>query len=252
MSDPSQGTPKEQAKRWIEEIVAITGLTPTEIARRADVASTTLTRPLTPDHPYGLSLTTIVKIQGALAGYALPPSPMAETRRRSYWTAHKAAPMEQYDERAQIEGASLPSRHPSGSAIEIPEYDVRFAAGGGLIVDEASIKSLWRFPRSYIVNELKLNPHTLVIAEVVGDSMEPTLGSGDRVLIDQADKRIANPGVFALWDGDGLVVKRLERVFGSDPLMVRVISDNPRHSTYEVPGETVNVIGRIRWRTQRM
>ncbi len=42
--------------------------------------------------------------------------------------------------------------------------------------------------------------------------MEPELSEGDRLLVDTARRVPATGEMFVLWDGDGLVVKRVERV----------------------------------------
>lgn len=238
---------KTRSERWLRAALDVTELTASQIAKKAGVSTTTLTRVLQPEHDHGLSATTVRKIIEAFPALTFPDfieePPFAPARLPRY--------------SAMSISARATDRPPAAMSsdtlsLQIPEYDVQFAAGGGFVIDSETIKQRWEFPRSYILDELRLNPRHLVVAEIIGDSMEPTLHSGDRVLIDRSDRRISNPGIFALWDGDGLVAKRLERVFGSDPLMVRVISDNPRHSSYEVPGETVSIVGRIRWRASRM
>ena len=50
-----------------------------------------------------------------------------------------------------------------------------------------------------------------------------------------------------LFDGLGLVAKRLENVANSDPPTMRIISDNPVYAPYERSAEEVNIVGRIRW-----
>lgn len=137
-------------------------------------------------------------------------------------------------------------------AVQIPEYDVRLSAGGGFVVDQESTRRHWPLPRFLVVDRLGLAPGHATVQEVIGDSMEPTLSSGDYVLIDLSDHRIGLPGIFAVWDGDALVCKRLERVPGSEPSEVRLKSDNPLHGEYRVPEERVRVIGRVRWVTRRM
>lgn len=61
--------------------------------------------------------------------------------------------------------------------------------------------------------------------------MEPTLESGDRVLVSNADRLPSPPGLFTLWDGFGVVVKRIEHLLNSDPLTLSIASDNPKHRT---------------------
>ena len=136
--------------------------------------------------------------------------------------------------------------------VYIPEYDVRVAAGGGFVVTEETKRDVWPFSRSYIENQLRLSTSQLVIVEVQGDSMEPTLRSGDRVLVNLADKRVSQPGIFVLWDGDGTVIKRLEIVPNSKPLKLHRISDNPLHGSYKVPASETIIIGRGVWHARRM
>lgn len=136
--------------------------------------------------------------------------------------------------------------------VEIPEYDVRLSAGGGFVVDQETTRRHWPLPRFLVVDRLGLTPGRATVQEVIGDSMEPTLSSGDYVLIDLGDSRIGLPGIFAVWDGDALVCKRLERVPGSEPSEVSIKSDNPLHGEYRVPEDRVRVIGRVRWVTRRM
>lgn len=136
--------------------------------------------------------------------------------------------------------------------LNIPEYDVRAGAGGGFFVDEETQKGVFPFARSYIEGELRLTAQGLVIIEVQGDSMEPTLRTGDRVMIDTKDRNPAQPGIFCLWDSDRTVVKRVEKVPASEPVTLRLKSDNPLHDTYEVLAELVHIVGRVVWFARRM
>jgi phage repressor protein C with HTH and peptisase S24 domain len=87
---------------------------------------------------------------------------------------------------------------------------------------------------------------------VEGDSMMPTLHDDDIVLVDLGRRSPTPPGIFVLHDGMGLVAKRLEHVANSDHPRLRIISDNPFYKPYEVSGEEVNMIGRIRWFAREM
>lgn len=135
--------------------------------------------------------------------------------------------------------------------VMLPEYDVRLSAGPGFVVDAETTRREWPYPRFLIVDTLGIQPARATVQEVIGDSMEPTLSSGDYVVIDMADARIGLPGIFAVWDGDALVCKRVERIPGTDPRKVMLRSDNPLHGAYEVAEEDVRIIGRVRWITRR-
>jgi len=74
--------------------------------------------------------------------------------------------------------------------------------------------------------------------------MEPRLYEGDRVFIDLRYTVPSPEGIFALWDGYGVVVKRVEIVRGSDPLRVRIISANASYTPYEVALDDIKIIGR--------
>jgi len=87
------------------------------------------------------------------------------------------------------------------------------------------------------------------VITVYGDSMEPTLAPGTRVMVDTEDRIPSPPGIFVVYDGLGLVVKRVEHRPQSSPPAVRLISDNPRYDSYECPLEEARIQGRVigRW-----
>ena len=138
------------------------------------------------------------------------------------------------------------------SVVEIPEYDIKLSAGGGYIVDREDVKAKWSFGRDYISGELRLNPSTLSMVEIVGDSMSPTLFSGDRVLVNHDDTNVYREGIFAVWNGYATVAKRVEVMTGSLPPRLMLISDNTSHNQYEVSPDEIHVIGRIVWFARRM
>lgn len=140
----------------------------------------------------------------------------------------------------------------SVATIEVPEYDVRVSAGGGFVINSERQRDVWPFSRKYLLDELRLPASNLVVLEVIGDSMEPTLASGDRILVNMSDKRVSQPGIFVLWDGDGTVVKRIELVPNTEPQRLKRISDNPLHGTYEVLASETIIIGRVVWFARKM
>ena len=87
---------------------------------------------------------------------------------------------------------------------------------------------------------------------VDGDSMEPLLSCGDRILLDVNGQVPVPPGIFVIWDGMGLVAKRIEHVPHSDPPKVVLKSLNPEYDSYERPAEEVCVVGRAMWVYRRL
>lgn len=106
--------------------------------------------------------------------------------------------------------------------------------------------------RSVIRHEFRTTPEHLHIITIDDDSMEPLLSTADRILIDTSQRVPVPPGIFVIWDGMGLVAKRVEHVPHSDPPTVVIKSANPEYQTYERDAEEVNIIGRVIWAAKRL
>lgn len=137
----------------------------------------------------------------------------------------------------------------------IRQVDVRAGAGGGGIayfehlgdmIDADIVAEEWGIPTKFVRNDLRAkNADSIMLVEIRGDSMFPTLANGDRAFIDTNHKHPSPPGVYAVWDGFGLVAKRLELVPLSDPMRIKLISDNKSHGEYEVTVEEARIVGRV-------
>ena len=165
---------------------------------------------------------------------------------------------------SQIEHAKEPRLPQTGLRL-IPEIDVRAGMGGGgeaavtyvpdgnggmMAADD--VRDHWSLPEGYLRSELHVGADVARIIEVQGDSMEPSLRSGDRIMVNVVARTPSPPGLFALWDGFGLVVKRIEHIPNSDPPALKVLSDNPLHADYERTAEEVNIVGRVIWYARRV
>ena len=135
----------------------------------------------------------------------------------------------------------------------IPEIDVRVSAGpGALHKGLEETKDIWYFPDPVIRHEFRVRPDDLRMITIDGDSMYPLLSSGDRILLDTSQRIPVPPGIFVIWDGMGLVAKRVEHVPNSDPPKVIIKSVNPEYDTYERDAEEVHIIGRVVWTARRL
>lgn len=121
--------------------------------------------------------------------------------------------------------------------------------GGGGTGDGDKVTAL--VPRALIVDELKGKPDDFLLIDVRGDSMEPDFRHGDQILIDKRDTSPAQPGPFALWDGDWgeYVVKNVERQRAGT---VRIFSTNQKYSQEAAPAEETRIIGRPVWFGRRL
>ena len=157
------------------------------------------------------------------------------------------------------EAPSGPAEEPSvrprkipGGFCPVPEIDVRASAGAGAFHEgPEDAKEVWLFPDAVVRHEFRARPEDLRVITISGDSMEPLLSSGDRILIDSSQKVPVPPGIFVIWDGMGLVAKRVEHVPNSDPPKIVIHSVNPNYQTYERTAEEVNIVGRVIWAAKR-
>lgn len=144
---------------------------------------------------------------------------------------------------------SLPTKAAPGT-LRIDELDVRASAGAGLAGESEKIVAEWQLP-SEVVRYYSSAPATdLRFITVLGDSMEPTLQPGQRVLVDTGDRTPTPPGIFVVWDGLGLVVKRVQALAHSEPMRVKITSDNPKYEGYERALTEAYIQGRVigQWR----
>lgn len=137
--------------------------------------------------------------------------------------------------------------------VAIPEIDVRAAAGAGAIHDGLEeTRDVWYFSAPLVRHEFHARPDDLRVITIHGDSMEPLLGSGDRIMVDTSQRVPVPPGIFVVWDGMGLVAKRVEHIPHSDPPKVVIKSVNPEYQTYERDADEVNIVGRVVWAARRL
>ena len=140
----------------------------------------------------------------------------------------------------------------------IPELDLKVGAGLGVVGDLISLPvglenisghrvvSEWLIPEAYLRNEAKVSPGYTIISEIVGDSMLPTYMPGDRVIIDLLQNKMVSDTVYAISDGQAEPqIKWLQRVPFTDPVQVKIISDNPNLETFTVELERLHIIGRV-------
>ena len=139
---------------------------------------------------------------------------------------------------------------------QVPELDTRAGLGGGGVPAREvrkdgkhadPVKSEgWVFPPSFVREQLHTSASGLLVLDTNGDSMVPTLMSGDRVIVDTGHKTPSPDGLYAVRDAfEGIVVKRLQVVRSATKPRVKIISDNPNHAAEEVPLNELEIVGKV-------
>ncbi len=225
-----------ELRAWMRRVIDQTGWSARAWADKAKTSASNITRFLAKDDAPLPNMRTLAKLAAVAPSFPppFPGSPPPEKKAPDYPAIREVTP------RAGM----------GAGGIDFESLNVTDANGN--VMSEDVIAGRWWLPDDYLARELKVSAKTAWIIEVQGDSMEPTLRSGDRVMVDMAQKRPSPPGIFALWDGLGIVVKRLEYVPGSDPATVEIISDNAHHKPYSRTVEEAHIIGRVVWYARKL
>jgi transcriptional regulator with XRE-family HTH domain len=139
---------------------------------------------------------------------------------------------------------------------QVPELDTRAGLGGGgmpareLRKDGRHADALkaegWLFPNNFVREQLHSSPARLLVLDTTGDSMAPTIVSGERVIVDTGHKTPTPDGLYAIRDTfNCIVVKRLQVLRSARPPRVKVISDNPNHPSEEAPLGELEIVGKV-------
>jgi len=94
--------------------------------------------------------------------------------------------------------------------------------------------------------QLHTSPERLLVVEVIGDSMAPTIASGERVIIDTGHATPSPDGLYAIRDPfNWVIVRRLQVLRSSRPTRLKVLSDNPKHPSEEAPLGELEIAGKV-------
>ena len=151
----------------------------------------------------------------------------------------------------------MPAGLPGAPLVAVREVTVEVSAGAGASAQEfVSETALWHWPENMVRHEAGAEPENLRILRVRGNSMEPELRDGDRIVVDVSRRLPATGETFVLWDGIGLVVKRVEVARGDaaeddDPPRLRLISANPDYAPYSCLIQDAHILGKVLWAVRR-
>ena len=140
----------------------------------------------------------------------------------------------------------VPLDLPEGDFVMVRKLDVLASAGfgsdnNGLVMEEKPIAF-----RADWIRKSKAKSTDLVVLDIDGDSMHPTLFDGDDVLIDLKQNQIANGNVYAFVVDGVVIVKRLS-MRGNVVIAQSDNQSDPRfkYGSEYSENETFKVIGRV-------
>ena len=147
-----------------------------------------------------------------------------------------------------VEEVLLGGAETRAASVPVPWLAVEAAAGAGADSrDERVLRAEPFAPETLAAAGIAARNASLIAAR--GDSMEPTIMSGDRLLVDLGDRRVARrPAIFVLRRDGDLLVKRISR--NGDA--VTITSDNPAYSPLILPVAEVEAIGRVKLLLRRL
>lgn len=131
--------------------------------------------------------------------------------------------------------------------VVLPKRAEAAAAGAGTPEPPTTQSEFIAFGHDWIRRTLAVEPDDLLLETAVGESMFPTIGDQDLLLIDTSDRRLREFGIYVLQYQGERLVKRVQRKL--DGTLV-LISDNAIYEPERVPAERageVTVIGRVLW-----
>lgn len=140
----------------------------------------------------------------------------------------------------------------TGGLIAVPRIPIAASAGPGAFPGDERPRPYFAFDERWLQAMTSASTDDLVIIRVAGDSMVPTLGDGDDILIDKGDaaNRLRD-GIYVLRVDEALIVKRL--ALNPATRRVTVQSDNPAYPDWpDLQLDTVHCIGRVIWAARKV
>jgi len=193
-------------------------------------------------------------LNGSVPGADKIPRIAAAANVNILWLMTGEGPMRPGAGLAAAEGA--PDAAPSGQAgagetppaVPVPRYPARVDAGGGAAAIDGEPIDYVAFSARWLRETLGADPAGLCIVKAHGDSMEPTIRSGDDLMLDRNDTAVRSGQVYVLGIGDELIVKRLQRL-STGGLVIKSDNDHlfaPERLT-EKDAANLRIVGRVRW-----
>ena len=142
-------------------------------------------------------------------------------------------------------GGQMPQ--PDHGLIRVARLAVGASAGHGAFNENEALISHMAFETAWLRQLTRSAGDMLSFIRVEGDSMAPTLASGDDILVDRGDalERLRD-GIYVLRRDDDLLVKRV--ALSPSARLVTIKSDNPAYPEWrDCDLGAIDILGRVIW-----
>ncbi|MGE4297002.1 MAG: S24 family peptidase [Desulfovibrionaceae bacterium] len=136
-------------------------------------------------------------------------------------------------------------RDPASSGSVYLEKVIQEPAPRGGIKRTGELDTRFAFDRAFVDAHGGRGP--LVLMDVCGDDMEPTLRRGDTVMVNQSDQAVSIGDITVVRIEDEIAIKRIHK----EPGKLIMVSDNTRYDRISVDLHTksggFDVVGKVCW-----
>lgn len=150
--------------------------------------------------------------------------------------------MQQLAQALKINPQDLISNTPvNPDSVSIKIIDAVACCGTGIEALHENVVGTWDIPLQKYRDFATSKPENVYMLQVEGDSMTPTLNSGDWALADTSQNFISSDGLYLIRMASGLAVKRIQS--GLNDITIK--SDNPAYKDITASVGEVAILGKI-------
>ena len=150
--------------------------------------------------------------------------------------------MQQIAQALKLNPEDLISQKPvENDYVSIKIIDVVACCGTGIEALHENVIGTWDIPLVKFRDFSTAKPENVYMFQVDGDSMAPTLNTGDWAVADMAQNFISSDGLYLIRTASGLMVKRIQS--GLNNIIIR--SDNPAYGEINANVGEISVLGRV-------
>lgn len=139
----------------------------------------------------------------------------------------------------------LPLPANDDETVELIALDLSLSMGPGTLIEDFIEEERVRMSLAFIQAITRTPSDRLRLVRGIGESMEPTLRTGDRVMVDINERQLTRAhGIYWI---DHLGTHGIKRLRASARGKVMIMSDNPTVPDFEADAADIRIEGRVIW-----